>query len=132
MKKHNDEVLKMPSNYIVVSEEEMTYLDGGLNLSYRWSYQTKLGASIKAASLKAAYNWRNISAYDLAAEIFTHAFAYYKFGVFLKIASNLGYAKGIAASILGGIDVENKLDTATIGGIRRYHLYRLVYNACMF
>lgn len=132
MKKYNNEVLKMPSNYVVMSEDDMTYLEGGLNLSYKWSYQTKLGACIKAASLKATYNWRNISTYDLAAEIFAHAFAYYRFGAFLKIASNLGFAKGVAASILGGIDVENKLDTATIGGIKRYYLYRAIYNVCMF
>lgn len=121
--------LTLPSNYTVVNEGEMVYLTGGLNISYRWAYQTKIGAAAKAAAIKLQYGWNNISTYDLAAEIFVHAFAYYRFGLCLDLARELGFAESIANSILGGIDVENRLDTARIAGVQRYHFYRALYAA---
>lgn len=118
----------MPTNYTIVTSNEMEYLNGGLNISYSWSYQTKVGAAIKAASIKAAYGWNNISTYDLAAEIYTHAFAYYRYGAYLALARSLGIATSVANSILGGIDVQNGLDTAKlVGGVKRYHFYRTFY-----
>lgn len=121
--------LVMPSSYAMMDEEEMMYLDGGLNLDYKWYYQDKIGAAIGAAAIKEKYNWNNISTFDLAAEIFTHAIAYYDFGLLLAVAKGLGFATSIANSILGGIDVENKLDTKTICGVKRYYFYRAIYAA---
>lgn len=128
MKKTYGGTLVMPSSYSVMDNDEMVYVNGGLNLSYSWSYQTKIGAASKATSVKRQYGWNNISTYDLAAEIFVHAVAYYRFGVLLAVARSLGYATSIANSILGGIDVENKLDSKyLVGGIKRYQFYRAVY-----
>lgn len=122
-------VLVMPSNYAVVNDNEMEYLDGGLNISYRWSYQTKIGALAKAIAVKEQYGWNRISAYDLAAEIFVHAVVYYQFGLVLAVARKFGFAISIANSILGGIDVQNGLDTARIAGVQRYYFYRVMYAA---
>ncbi|MEE1281542.1 MAG: hypothetical protein UHK60_04705 [Acutalibacteraceae bacterium] len=120
--------LVMPSNYVVVDANEMEYLDGGLTLSYKWSYSTKIGATNKAIALKNSKKWNNISTYDLAAEIYTHAFAYYNFGLFLVAARSLGFGTSVANSILGGIDVENKLDTKNLaGGVKRYQFYRAFF-----
>lgn len=123
-----DGALVMPGSYAIMNKDEMTYVDGGLNLSYRWSYQSKAGAAVKAVSLKNQYGWRNISTYDLVAEIFVHAVAYYRYGVFLAAARRCGFGTSIANSILGGIDVENKLDSKSLfGGVKRYQFYRAVY-----
>ena len=119
----------LPSNYASISSNEMVYLTGGLNISYQWTYQTKIGAAVKAASVKSQYGWGRISTYDLAAEIFVHAVAYYRFGLVLAVARKLGFATSIANSILGGIDVQNGLDTARIAGVQRYHFYRVMYAA---
>ena len=121
--------LVMPSSYAMMDEEEMTYLEGGLSLGYKWYYRQKVGAALSAAYIKEQYNWDNISVFDLAAEIFTHAVAYYDFGLLLAVARELGYATSLANSILGGIDVENSLDTKTIKGVKRYYFYRAVYVA---
>lgn len=120
-------VLVLPSVCVSIDSIEMTYLTGGLNLSYQWTYQTKIGAAVKAAAVKAQYGWGRISTYDLAAEIFVHAVAYYRFGTILALARQLGFATSIANSILGGIDVQNGLDTARIAGVQRYHFYRALY-----
>lgn len=125
---YND-VMVLPNKYAIIDSNEMVYLVGGLNISYHWSYQTKIGAAAKAAALKAQYSWSNISLYDLAAEIFAHAVLYYRTGAFLALARQLGFATSIANSILGGIDVQNGLDTARIAGVQRYHFYRTMYAA---
>lgn len=123
---YNDKMI-IPINCTSINDNEMEYLAGGLKISYQWAYQTKLGALAKAATVKAQFGWNNISLIDLAAEIFAHAYMYYRTGAFLAVARKLGFATSIANSILGGIDVVNGLDTACIGGIKRYNFYRVMY-----
>ena len=67
---------------------------------------------VKADDIKDAYGWTKISTYELAAEIYSHAYAYYNAGALLAIAGKLGIDK--AASYLTSlkkIDVENGRDS---------------------
>ncbi len=128
MEKSYKGALVMPNGYVDMNYEEIINVVGGLNLPYKWYYAKKTGAMAAAASLKNQYGWNNISTYDLGAEIFTHAYAYYNYGGFLALAASVGVGESAAKSILNGIDVENKLDTKTlVGGMKRYQFYRAFY-----
>lgn len=128
----NENGLKMPERYSVICN--MEEIEGGKNYSYKYSYSTRIGAIIAANSIKKRNHWNNISTYDLAAEIWCHAYAYYQLGGFLAFASAVGMksaANGFAASIMNGIDVENGVDRKKIKGIPRYKLFRAVYGAAL-
>ena len=125
----------MPSNCVKMNEEEMAYIDGGLD--YKKSYMFVSGAMAKAISYRKEMGWKNISTYDMAAEIFSHAYAYYNGKDFLAICKGLGFSTSAIessdfwTSISNGIDLENGLDTNTIGGVERYVLYRAFYAAAV-
>ena len=107
-----DGALVMPSSYAVMNEEEMMYLEGGYAIQQSIMFLNKTFVKMYALSLKTINGWNNISIYDLAAEIYSHALAYYSGGWLLKIAAGLGASK--AANYLKSlkvIDVENGRDS---------------------
>lgn len=88
------------------------YVEGGLSLTQKRAYLNKISCWTKADDIKDAYGWTKISTYELAAEIYSHAYAYYNAGALLAIAGKLGIDK--AASYLTSlkkIDVENGRDS---------------------
>lgn len=124
-----DGALVMPSSYAVMDTEEMTYVEGGLG--YSWTMRSKAGCLGIATGLKVSGNYSQISTYDIAAEIYTHAMAYYNFSLFLKVASaaGVGVAVNVWGSVSNGIDIENGLDTRRVSGLAYYQVYRAVYAA---
>ena len=121
--------LVMPSSYAMMDEEEMMYLEGGL--AYSPVMRVKSGCAGYAIGLKLGGSYSKIDHYSLAAEIYTHALLYYRFGVFMQVAIQAGIASGIvlemANSILDGINLQNGLDTRKIKGISYYEVYNLMY-----
>lgn len=70
--------LVMPSSYAVMSEDEMTYVDGGwVNLAMKKSYLNKNNCLAKANVLKACKMVTGMSKQAIAEEIFAHAILYY-------------------------------------------------------
>lgn len=124
--------LELPCSYSSIGEDEMTYLDGGsYNISYSLAYATTIGAQAKSIAVRRDKNWNNISHYDLSAEIWFHAYAYYYGSAMNAICGLLGY-NGIKntsfwTSLKNGIDVENGVDTKTEFGVKRYVIFRAAY-----
>lgn len=119
--------LVMPSSYAVMNEEEMTYVEGGLG--YSWVMRTKVGCKGLGKNMH-ANGYNKISATDIAAEIYTHAFIHYNMSGFLVVAAAAGVSKAgkILASVENGIDIENGLDKRKVAGVYYYQLYRAIYN----
>ena len=129
-----DGALIMPGSYAVMNEEEMTYVEGGKTYGYSVTYLTRTGAMCKAKKILNENRWSNITCYDLAAEIYSHALAFYSAGSFLLALSGMGIkqANSILGSLINGIDVENGLDTKKFKGIPRYQIYRKVFVTAPF
>lgn len=129
--KNYEHKLILPSNSAIMQDEEMRYLEGGKTISYNFAYTTTWGALGKAISYKNQQGWKKISAYDLAAEIWFHAYAYYSAAPMQALCSMLGF-KGIGntklwKSLKNGIDVVNGLDTVKECGVPRYQIFRATY-----
>ena len=123
--------LKLPNNYATIDINEMMYIHGGEKISYKLSYATTGGAAMKAASYLLEKGWNNISHYDLTAEIWFHAYAFYNGALMNAICNKLGYS-GITntsfwKSLANGIDVVNGKDTELIFGVNRYVIFRAAY-----
>ena len=119
----------LPSGCVVMNDEEMEYLEGGKTISYSLVYCNPTGAAVKAASLKLGGGFGNISTYDLSAEIWFHAYAYYHAGAMLALMGKAGISKAANfwSSLKNGIDVDNGLDTKKEFGIPRYQIFRATY-----
>lgn len=127
-----DGALVMPSSYAAMDEEEITYVEAGYKVAYNTGFRSKLGCVGYATALVNSHKVKNISIYDVAAEIYTHAFGYYQGGLFLAIATKIGMkqAASIFKSLNDGIDIDNGVDTKTLcKGVKRYQLYRALYAA---
>lgn len=123
-------VLVMPSNYAVMDEEEMTYVEGGVTLSYSFAMRSKTNCMAIAATTRLINGYWRIGTANMAAEIYAHAFVYYNFGLALSIANAAGiggFVKRMRDSIMNGIDLENGLDTKITLGIPRYVAYNTLY-----
>ena len=125
--------IDMPISYSLMDAEEMVYIDGGVTIDYNPSLGTKVGAMAYAAAYKIANGWNNISIYDLGAEIFFHAYLYYRgASVVGSLLSNVGgkigeFGSSIAESIGNGIDVVDGRDTKKEFGIERWAIYDAFY-----
>lgn len=118
-----DGALVMPSSYAVMDSKEMTYVEGGdRSIKQSRAFLCKAYSLGYAACLKSTLGWTKISTYDLAAEIYSHAFGYYYFGTLLKVASSLGISR--AASYLKSlkeINVDNGRDS------RYWQAFNVIY-----
>lgn len=126
--------LAMPVSYSVMNSEDMTYVEGGsVTIGYSPVFLSKIGVMAYAASYKSSHGWKNISTYDLGAEIFFHAVLHYKGAQ--TVASILSLAGGkigskaasIVNSLKDGIDVDNGRDTKKEFGIERWKIYDAFY-----
>lgn len=111
--------LQMPSNYVPLAEEEMTYVEGGYRIKESRDFLRKAYCLGYAVDLKKKKGWKNISDFDLAAEIFSHAVAWYSSLTKLGALIGIDVAKSIRASA-EVIDVENKPDS-------RAWAFRIIY-----
>ena len=69
-----DGMLTMPSNYAVMADEEMTYVEGGVSLPVKRSYLNKN----TCMSVAAKYTKKTgLGKSRIAKEIYAHAFMYY-------------------------------------------------------
>ncbi len=125
--------LTMPVNYSVMENEEMEYVDGGKTMGYNPLLATTAGAAGAALAFQIQNGYWNISTPEMAAEIYSHAAAYYAGSAFLAACSAVGYSASTIRnssfwkSINNGIDLANGRDTATIGGVQRYIIFNAVY-----
>jgi len=123
----------MPVNYSLMENEEMEYVDGGKTMNYNYALTTTAGAAAAALVFQIQNGFWNISTYDMAAEIYSHAVAYYAASAFLAVCSAVGYSatsiknSSFWKSLSNGIDLENGRDTATIGGVKRYVIFNAIY-----
>lgn len=122
-----DGALVMPSSYAAMSDEEMTYVEGGMG--YSWIMRNKQVCGRMGKDLH-ANGYNKISAYDIAAEIYTHAFIHYNYSAYLLIAAKAGISKAaqILKSVENGIDLENGLDKRKTCGLYYYQIYRAIYS----
>ena len=118
--------LVMPTSCVILNEEEMTYTQGGGEISYNNLMRSKVSCAALATKIVYDEKLKNISTYDLAAEIYAHTFLYYDASAALGILILAGY-KDKAMSVLNGISYEDGLDTRTIGGVPYYKIYRTLY-----
>ena len=73
-----DGALVMPSSCALMSEDEMTYVDGGkVNMAMKKSYLNKSNCLTKANVLIACKMVTGMSKQAIAEEIFAHAILYY-------------------------------------------------------
>lgn len=96
-------------------------------------YATTIGAIAKSGSVLKQTGWTKISSFDLAAEIYCHALAYYSGLFFLNVCASVGYDTSAVKkssfwkSLANGIDVANGRDTAKIAGVPRYVLFNNIF-----
>ena len=124
-----DGALVMPSNYAAMSEDEMTYTEGGKGLPYSPIMRTKFGCKKIAEMFRNTAGYYNISVFDMTAEIYAHAILYYNCSLYLAVAGMLGLTAAAKAfmSLANGIDIENGVDNRKVKGIPLYQLYRAIY-----
>ncbi|MCR5518512.1 MAG: hypothetical protein K6F17_08085 [Lachnospiraceae bacterium] len=126
-----DGALVMPREFAVMDEEEMTYTEGGKTIAYRIHYAATSGAMTAAALFHLKGQFKGLSLYDLAAEIWFHAYAYYSALPMASLCSVLGY-DGIEntklwRSLKNGIDIGSTKDCEKEFGVCRYVIFRAAY-----
>ena len=101
--------LVMPTRYVEVAEDEMMYLDGGLNLGMSRTYLNKNTCRVQARNIIRQRKWTRITVEQLTREIYAHAFVYYYLGKALK-SINTSTAHNIYRSA-SQVQVENAVDS---------------------
>ena len=120
-----DGALVMPSNYAVMNEEEMTYVEGGnATLSMKRAYLNKNTCLAEASNLLTRGIVTGMTQMQIAQEIYAHAFIKYKFDSLPSWVSQMPIARSAYKSVNNGIDIED-------GGDKRVgymQLYAIVWN----
>lgn len=120
MKMYYDGVLEMPSNYEVMNEEEMTYVEGGnARLKTTKSYLNKNTCLAEASHLIERRIVTGMTQLQIAKEIYAHAFIKYKYISLPKWVKNMSGMKDIY-NRASYVDIDNGGDTA---------VRQVVYNA---
>ena len=120
-----DGTLVMPSSYAVMSEDEMTYVEGGtVVLKMKRQYLNKNFCKTKGNALKGAKLVKGMSALNIAKEIFAHAVMFYM----SSAAISAGIDNGIIREVkrrAGKINIED-------GGDKWYRrgVYAAIWNNC--
>ena len=107
MKKSLCATIDMPISYYMMDEEEMTYTNGGINIGMSTAYLDKNICNEQAKGLIRTYGWKDVSALQLAKEIYGHAIVYYKFSLLEKIP---GLNTEVYQHAADGVDVKNQVD----------------------
>ena len=66
--------LVLPSSYAVMSEDEMTYVEGGVSLNVSWYTATRVGAEVVALQY---HQKAGLGIVRTAVEIYAHSVLYY-------------------------------------------------------
>lgn len=118
-----DGALVMPSSYAVMSEEEMTYVEGGnASLPMNRAYLSKSTCTATASGLYYSKQVTGMSVQEIAEEIYAHAILFYKsaeVNVTLVNVAVIAYIMKHASVI----DIENGGDTAL-----RKAAYKTIWN----
>lgn len=105
----NNVGLVMPSNCVIMDNEEMQYLDGGVNIGMTKNYLNKDTCLYVAAQWVHGSNWKNVTVAQIAHEIYGHAVGYYNWSGVLKAIPDL---KGgsFYDHVADGVDINNSVD----------------------
>ncbi|OYP43345.1 hypothetical protein C8E03_10463 [Lachnotalea glycerini] len=101
--------LLMPTNCVLMDEEEMTYVDGGVNIGMYRTYLNKEACLYVAGQWVRDGKWTNVTATQIAHEIFGHAVGYYKLAALLKIIPDLK-GSNFYSHVANGVDINNVVD----------------------
>ncbi len=101
------EIITMPRSCVKLNEEEMELISGGLNIGMSRTYLNKSICISQGRGIVQTHNWKNVTAMQLAQEIYGHAVVYYKLAILGKIPvlDNLVYSHAA-----NGVDLENAVD----------------------
>lgn len=104
------EALAMPKRYAVMNEQEMMYVDGGvdhINIGMMQSYLNKTVCIEQGKGIIRTHNWKNVTSLQLAKEIYGHAVVYYKAAILSKIPV---LNDAIYSHVANGVDLDNAVD----------------------
>ena len=101
------ETLKLPCSYAVLSNEEMSYMNGGINVGMMRSYLNKNVCLDQGKGIIKTHGWKNVTSLQLAKEIYGHAVVYYRASILAKIPV---LDTMIYSHVANGVDVDNKVD----------------------
>lgn len=112
MKMNYDGMLVMPSNYAVMEEKEMTYVEGGnARLKTTRSYLNKNTCLAEASHLVERHIVTGMTRLQIAKEIYAHAFVKYKYIALPAWAKNMSGMKDLYRRA-SYVDIDNGGDTA--------------------
>ena len=115
--------LVMPSSYAVLSEEEMTYVEGGsTRLKTIRSYLNKNTCLAEASHLIERQIVTGMSQLQIAKEIYAHAFVKYKYSALPNWVKNMSGMKDVYNRATY-VDIDDGGDTAI-----RQAIYNTVWN----
>ncbi len=118
----SDGALVMPSNYAVMSEDEMTYVEGGsVSLKMKTDYLKKSNCKSKAKSLKKNNKVKDMSETAIAQEIYAHAKMFFSAALCKKLGVDVGIINEVIDHA-GVIDIDDGGDTAA-----RRAVYTLIW-----
>ncbi len=102
--------LAMPNSYAVMDEEEMIYVDGGvdtINIGMSRGYLNKTTCMDQGKGIIRTRNWKNVTSLQLAKEIYGHAVVYYRAAILAKIPI---LDNAIYSHVANGVDLANEVD----------------------
>ena len=83
-----DGVLVMPNSYVLMNDEEMTYVDGGsYNVPMSKTLDSKSGCGGVAQWLFASQLVKGMSIHEMVEELYAHAVCYYHYAEVALVAS---------------------------------------------
>ncbi len=65
------EMIVMPRNYVKLSEAEMEFISGGINIGMSRIYLDKNAGISQGRGIIRTHNWKNVTALQLAKEIYS-------------------------------------------------------------
>ena len=109
-----NEALIMPSNYAVMSEDEMCYVEGGShNVTLNKGYLIKNNCLAEAGKLLERHMISGMTKLQIAKEIYAHAVVKYALEALPKSVREMSGVKGIYSSAADGAYIADGGDTAT-------------------
>jgi len=99
--------IELPSKFDLLDKEAMERICGGVNIGMQRGYLDKNIALDQARGIIRTYGWTNVTADQLAKEIYGHAAIYYKAAFLSKIP---GLNKAVYSHVANGVDVDNCVD----------------------
>ncbi len=102
--------LQMPKDYLVMEEDEMMYVNGGvdnINIGMSQGYLNKTTCIDQAKGIIMTHGWGNATSMQLAKEIYGDAVVYYKASILGKIPV---LDEAVYSHVANGVDLANGVD----------------------